>query len=173
MKQTSAHVSVSCMEWVYVIIIIISMKLALSGQRLPQGNATYVYESGSPVQFEVQQPTNPLPPNLIINFCSGSLGITIMSASGQKKTISKMWNMVWCDFESGQAQINLSVDSFPRPTAERNYTVIFNISFHIDGFVDLCYLQVEVDNVTLADQGELYYVHSMSKQHKMLYKIFN
>ena len=53
------------------------------------------------------------------------------------------------------AQINLSVDSFPRPTAGQKYTVIFNISFHIDGVATLCYLQVEVDNITFADQGEL------------------
>ena len=61
-----------------------------------------------------------------------------MPAIGENNTIQKMWNMELCDFGSGQAQINLSVDNFPRPTAGQKYTVIFNISFHIDGVADLC-----------------------------------
>ena len=158
MKQTSVHVLVSCMEWLVSgykrSIAIISIKLPLSGQRLPRGYATHVSENGSLAEFEIQQPTSPLPPNLIMNFCNGSLGITIMPAIGENKTIQKMWNLELCDFKHGQARINLSVDSFPRPTAGQNYTVIFNVSFYIDGVVDLCYLQMEVDNVTVADKGE-------------------
>ena len=134
---------------------VISIKFPFSGQnQLPQGNAR-VNESGSSIKFELQQPTNPLPPNVTINFCSGSVGITIMSSSGQIKSLQKMWNMGLCDFESGQAQVSLAVQTFPGSTSRETYTVTFNISFHIDG-VGLCYLQLAVDNITVSHQGKLY-----------------
>ena len=112
----------------------------------------YVNQSGSSIEFEVIQPTNPIPPNLRINFCNGSFGITITSASGQSNTAQQMWGMM-CDFENGRAQMNLDIESFPGPTTTENYTVVFNISFYFDGIIDPCYLQLEVDNVTV-NKGE-------------------
>ena len=100
------------------------------------------------------QPTNPLPLSLSINFCNGSVGITIKSASGQNNTIQQMWDKSSCDFENGQAEISVGIDDFPEPTAGENYTVIFNISFNFDGVVDLCHLELEVPNIMISDQGE-------------------
>ena len=61
--------------------------------------------------------------------------------------------MTLCDVENGQAQINLYIDSFPNSTAGENYTIVFNISFYFDGIFDPCYLQLEVDNITI-NHGE-------------------
>lgn len=62
-----------------------------------------------------------------------------------------MWNKTLCSFNSGQAQIDLHVNEFPGTRAGENYTVVFNISFHFDGVVDACYLQLEVDDVAVSE----------------------
>ena len=101
------------------------------------------------------QPTNVLPPSLSINFCNGSVGITIKSTSGQNNSFQQMWDKSSCDFENGQAEISVGIDNFTESTARENYTVIFDISLNFDGATDLCYLQLEVGNITVSDQGEL------------------
>ena len=156
MKQTSAHVLVSCKK-LFIIVTrikpyIFSSNMS-SAENIPAGYAQFVNQSVSSVEFEILQPTRPLPPYLSINFCNGTFNITIISASAKKNnTIQQMWNM--CEFGDGQALISLHVDSFPMPTHETNYTVLFNIPFHFDGVVNFCYLQLEADNITVSDQGE-------------------
>ena len=61
--------------------------------------------------------------------------------------------MTLCNFNNGQAQIDVDVNKFPGTKAGENYTVVFSISFHFDGVADVCYLQLEVDNVVL-NKGE-------------------
>ena len=123
-----------------------------SGQNIT-GDARYISQSESSVRFKIVQ-TNPLPPRLSINFCNGSVDITIESANGQSNTFSQMWDRSSCDFKNGQAQISVGIDNFPESTAGENYTVIFNISLNFDGVTDLCYLQLEVSNITVTE-GEL------------------
>ena len=119
------------------------------------GVARYVDQNGSSVLFEIAQPTKPLQQYLNLNVCNHLLGITITSTRGQSKfyTTGQVFNTRTCDFENGQALLNLDVDLFPGPKAGENYTVYFTISFHFYG-IDLCYLQLEVDNITVSEQGE-------------------
>ena len=129
--------------------------LLLAKTKLAGLVAWYVDQNGSAVLFEVLQSTTPL--QQYLNVCDNLLGITITSTSGQSKfyTSEQEFNMRTCDFENGLALINLDVELFPGPKTGENYTVFFNITFHFDGVVDLCYLQLEVDNITVSDQGEL------------------
>ena len=64
-----------------------------------------------------------------------------------------MWDKSSCDFDNGIAQISVGIDNFTEPTAGENYTVTFDISLNFDGVTDLCYLQLEVGNITVS--GEL------------------
>ena len=134
-------------------ICLSSLSITILGKDLPAGVAYYVNQSGSSVNFEVVQPTNPIPSNLRFNFCKGSFGITITSANRQHNISEQIWNMTSCNFNNGQAQIDVDVNKFPGTKAGENYTVVFNISFHFDGVADVCYLQLEVDNVVL-NKGE-------------------
>ena len=117
---------------------------------MPAGVAHYVNQSGSSVRFEVVQPTTPLPPYLSIDFCNGFFNVTIKSAR-HNITIPKKWNSTSCNFENGEALINLDVNYFH---GGENYTVIFSIPFHFDGVVDLCYLLLEVDDVQILKQSK-------------------
>ena len=128
-----------------------------TAQNIPAGDARHIQQtrSSNSVEFEVHQPTNPLPQALSIHLCTGTFGVTITAANGSSNTTRRMWNMSTCDFENGQANVSLNADDFPDPgSADGNYTVVFNISLQVDGLIDFCYLNLEVDNVTVS-QGEL------------------
>ena len=66
-----------------------------------------------------------------------------------------MWNNGTCNFENGRANVSLNVSDFPDSAVlGETYTVDFIISIQVDGVVDVCFLYLEVDNVTVS-QGEL------------------
>lgn len=122
-----------------------------SAEKIPEGLASYANQNGALVEFEILQPTKPIPQNLVIDLCSGSVGITITSASGQSNTNQQIWNMGTCDYATGRALICVNINEF---TAEENHTVVFNISFHLNGDVNRCYLQLEANNITVSDKCE-------------------
>lgn len=67
-----------------------------------------------------------------------------------------MWNMNACNFENGQAQVNLNTEIFSDTTPAEQYTVTFNISLQVHGLANHCHLLLEVDNVTVSvNPGEL------------------
>lgn len=114
--------------------------------------------SSNSIEFELLQPTSPLPQALQINFCNGEFGVNITAADGRSITLQQlMWNMSACDFENGQANVSLNIDDVFHAfaAADENYTVVFNILLQVDGIVDPCFLYLEVDNVTVSQlQGE-------------------
>ena len=56
-----------------------------------------------------------------------------------------------CDYATGRALICVNTNEF---AADENHTVVFNISFHLNGDVNRCYQQLEANNITVSDKCE-------------------
>jgi len=129
-----------------------------TARNIPAGAARYIQQNRTlnAIEFDILQPTNSLLQAPSINFCNGLFGVTVRTADGNSSTFQQMWNNGTCDFENGRANVSLNVSDFPDSAVlGESYTVDFIISIQVDGVVDLCYLYLEVDNVTVS-QGELF-----------------